>query len=204
MGLLDNLFGASTSSPAPKQIGLDAGTQGLIQSSIAEANRPTSSFASEMNSGAQGALNRLAPTDAVNDFGKTGTTTGFRDAIRGAYAGQAGQALEHIKTTNDLMAEQRKANALKQASQNVMQQANMNTNYYQTLTDSYNQMEAQRSAFISSISGLANYAAGTYIGSKNKAASPGISPDQNVAQSSAETFLPGRQRLMAPVSSYDY
>jgi hypothetical protein len=207
IGGLSRLFGAPSDTPTPRRQELDAATQGLINQQFDQAKRSPSEFAADLNKGIESSVSRLGGLGA-SDFGTTGVNPGMREALRNAYSGQTGEAIDRIKLNNQIMGEQRKGNALKLASQYALQQQSAQTNYFQALTDAYNQMEAQRAALVSAISGVANTAMGMYMGSRSKAIGNGnTSPDQTIrAQETImvpampETSSSGYGRMMAPES----
>lgn len=170
------------STPTPQApVNLDPQSQALLNAQSQAAMRPSSEFTNELNKGLD------ERTSQIGDFGnasqaQTGMSPGMRDALRNAYSAQTGDALDRIKLNNSIEGQQRKSNALALASHYALQQQQITkTNYFQTLTDAYNQMEAQRAQFVSSLTGLANYGIGTYEGSRSKNVSPGFSPDQAIA-----------------------
>jgi hypothetical protein len=174
MGLYQDL-------PNPSFVNTDPATQGLINQNIAQASRPVDSFAGDINKNVDQSVNHLNVSTGASPE-QTGMSSGTRDALINAYAGQTGDYLNKQKATNQIVAEQRKANALKVASQLALHQQATTTNNYQTLTDAYSQMEAQRAAFVAQISGLASYGIGSYAGAKSKQVAPNTAtPDQSMA-----------------------
>jgi hypothetical protein len=181
MSEVSKFLGFDQQTPTPQFTPLDAQTQGLIKEQAASAMRPSNQFGNELNQGINqrvGQIGQFGNTDMAN----TGMTQGMHEALRNAYSGQTGDALDRIKFTNSIEGDQKKAQALRLASQNAMQQQQTRTNYFQTLTDSYNQMEAQRAQFVSAISGLGQHAMGTYAGARSKNVSPHSSPDMSMNQ----------------------
>ena len=166
-------------SPTHEQVRLDPTTQGLINANIQSAARPISAYTTELNKGVNENVNRLSGSGEA-DYGKTGVTPGYKEALRNAYSGETGDALQSMSLKTQINAERRKANALGMASQLALHQQQTNTNYYQTLTDAYSQMEAQRAAFVAAISGVGQQAMGMYAASRNKNVSPNTSPDMSI------------------------
>jgi len=205
MSEVSKFLGFDQQTPTPQFTPLDAQTQGLIKEQAASAMRPSSQFGNELNQGINqrvGQIGQFGNTDMAN----TGMTSGMHEALRNAYSGQTGDALDRIKFSNSIEGDQRKAQALRLASQNAMQQQQTRTNYFQTLTDSYNQMEAQRAQFVSAISGLGQHSMGTYAGSRTKNISPNSSPDMSMSQNmfSGKSYQMGGQPQQPSYLGNDY
>ena len=152
--LSDALGGSSPTPPKPKE--LDPATQALIAGQAQSAMRSGAQFGEDINKGIGERVGQIGQFGS-SDQAQTGMDPAMFQAMRNAYSGQTGKYLSDLKEQGALIGEQRKAHALKQASIFALQKEQQNTNYYQTLTDSYNQMEAQRAQFVSAISGLASY-----------------------------------------------
>lgn len=178
MSTISEMLGLDN-TPTNQQVRLDPTTQGLINAQITQASRPVSQFQNEMEKGVSQNVNRLSGS-SQNDYGKSGVTEGYKDALRNAYSGQTGDALRSMSISNEINAEKRKANALGIASSLALHQQQTNTNYYQTLTDAYSQMEAQRAAFVAALSGVGQMAIGQYAAASNRKVSPHDSPDMSM------------------------
>lgn len=188
--LSDALGGDAPTPPKPKE--LDPATQALIAGQAQSAMRSGSQFGEEINKGINERVGQIGQFGS-SDQAQTGMDPAMFQAMRNAYSGQTGSYLRDLKEQGALMGEQRKSHALRQASQFALQKAQQNTNYYQTLTDSYNQMEAQRAQFVSAISGLASYGIGTYAA--------GRKPKQSPIEKPMEQSIAMNQRSLNPVSS---
>lgn len=192
-----SLFGIGDNPPEPGKSELDPVAKQMIADQLSQASRSPQDFAKELTQGLEQSVSRLKGSD-LSDIGKTGVTPGFRDALRSAYSAQTGDALDRIKLNNQLVAEQRKANALQMASRFSLHQANMQTNYYQSLTDAYNQMEAQRAALVANISGLGAQAIGTYAGSQSKGVGTGnTSPDWSSRGTQQAAYYDARPGMLS-------
>jgi hypothetical protein len=173
-------FDQQTPTPLPPaQIG--QGTQDIMNAQATSAMRPSSAFAGDITKGISQRVGQIGQS-GNSDPAQTGMSPAAFEAMRNVYAGQTGDALNRINMQSSFEGEQRKAQALKLAAQNAMQQQQTKTNYFQTLTDSYNQMEAQRAQFVSQISGLASYGMGSYAGARNKTVAPKTSPDMSMSE----------------------
>lgn len=205
MSDISKFLGFDQQTPTPQFTPLDAQTQGLIKDQTTSAMRSSNQFGNELNQGIDqrvGQIGQFGNTDMAN----TGMTPGMHEALRNAYSGQTGDALDRIKFSNSIEGEQRKANALRLASQNAMQQQQTKTNYFQTLTDSYNQMEAQRAQFVSAISGLGQHMMGTYAGARSKNIAPNSSPDMSMNKNmfSGNSYQMGGQPQQSNYLGGDY
>ena len=177
------------STPTPQTVELDPTTLGLINQQQQQANRPTGEFQSELMKGIPERVGQLNSSGPSN-MGNTGMSAGMKESLINSYGGQTGDFLNKVKVQNQMMAEQRKANALRTAAQIAMQQQSAKNGQFQTYTDAFNQMEAQRSAFIASMSGLVNYGMGTYAANHSKNVSPNTqTPDQSIAMNPNNNYL---------------
>lgn len=150
-------------APTPTKVALDPNTQQLISAQIDKASRPGSAFGAELGQGVESGVARLGAMGSDNSA-KSGVSSAQTQAIRNVYGAQTGQALEHLKFQNQIAGEQRKAVQMQTAAQLALHQQQTQTNYLQSLTQAYNQMEQQRAQFVSNISGLASYGMGSYAG----------------------------------------
>lgn len=188
MSDISSFLNLDREAPATRQAALGPGTQSLIAEQSAYANRPTSSFVQDINKNVEAGLGRLG-ADTYGDYGKSGVSKEYQQALRNAYSGQTGDTLRRISSENEMVAQQRKANALAVASQYAQHKQALDINQFQRLTDAYAQMEAQRAQFVAAISGLANYGVGTYMGAKSGNVAPAIkSPDQSIQLNQSSYF----------------
>ena len=180
--IFGNLFGTKTKDPEPQFAQVDPQTQANIAQQLEQAKRSIPDFAKEQSAGLEASVGRLAGGPS-QDYATTGVQPGFRDAIRNIYSGQTSDFLNKLKLNNQVLAEKRKQEQLKQASRYSLYASGVETSYLQSLTDAQNQMEAQRAALVSQISGSAGYAIGTYMGSRSNSIGRGNStPDQQPMQ----------------------
>jgi hypothetical protein len=200
MDLIGQLIGINKDAPTAQKAPLDPVTQSLVNAQFEEAKKSPQEFSAQATKGIDQAVNSLGGLGG-SDYGKSGTTQGYREALRNAYSGQTGDALNRIKLNSEIQGHQQKANALSMASRFALQQRQTETSYFQTLTEAYNQMEAQRAALVGAISGVANQAVGMYVGSRPKSVSPGSkTPDQSV-RTPIPTYVPFSGQVPA---KYDY
>ena len=177
MSIISSAFGFDGSNLLPTSVALDPNTKKLMDDQSQRAMRPSAAFKDELNQGIDKASN-VGLFGGGGGTAQTGMSSGQFEAMRNAYAGQTGDALNKIRANHDIMAEQRKMQELKQTSQYALQQQGLKNNAFANLTAAYNQMDAQRAQFVSALTGLANYGIGTYAAAqRNK-----ISPDQTIAQ----------------------
>jgi hypothetical protein len=178
--LFGNLFGTRVKDPELQFAQVDPQTQANIAQQFDEAKRAIPDFAKEQSAGLEASVGRLA-SGPSQDYAITGVQPGFKDALRNIYSGQTSDFLNKLKLNNQVLAEKRKQEQLKQASRYALYASGVETSYLQSLTDAQNQMEAQRAAIISQISGSVGYAAGTYIGSRSNSVGTGNStPDRTI------------------------
>lgn len=194
MSWLSELTGGDAPKP-PKPVALDTVTQAMIEQQTQNAMRSGGQFGEDLNKGIEQRVGQIGQFGS-SDQAQTGMDPAMFQAMRNAYSGQTGSYLRDLKEQHALMGEQRKSQALRLSSQFALQRMQQNTNYYQTLTDSYNQMEAQRAQFVASISGLASYGAGTYAAGKK--------PQLNIAEQPIDQSIAMNRRSLRPISSpYD-
>lgn len=178
-GIFD--FGSSD-TPTPPKAEMPQIAQEQMQNIIASAKRSPEDFAKESMTNVESGMGMLGG-GAPQSFAQTGVQPEKLQAFRNVYGAQTGQAMERMKAQNAIEAEQRKMQKLQIASKLAMHQAQVQTDYLQSLTNAYNQMEAQRAALISNISGTAGQAIGMYYGSQPKGIGRGsYTPDATIQQ----------------------
>lgn len=164
---IGNIFGGSSETPKLQQAQMPEAAKEQMQALISQAKQSPEQIAQQSMTGVEKGMGMLGG-GAPQDFAKTGVQPEKIQAFRNVYGAQTGKALEQLKSQNLIQAEQKKMQKLQMASQLALHAANVQTNYLQTLTDAYNQMEAQRAGLVSAISGIGNQAAGMYFGARAK------------------------------------
>lgn len=160
---------------------LDPATKAMIEQQREQAMQPTSEIAAPMTAGIEERLGQVGLAPGLQ--AQTGVSPGMIKAIENIHAGQTQDVLKNLKYGSQMRAEVEKANRLKQAASYAMTQQQTKLNHYQALTDAYGQMEAQRAQFVASLTGLASYGMGSFMGSQSKRVMPNASPDQMMSSS---------------------
>lgn len=182
-GIDIDLAGGGGKTPTPQKAELPEIAQQHLKDIVASAKRSPEEFAKESMANVESGMGMLGG-GAPESFAKTGVQPEKIQAFRNVYGAQTGQAMERMKAQTAIEAEQRKMQKLQIASQLMLDQAGLQTKYYQSLTNAYNQMEAQRAALISNISGTAGQAIGMYYGSQPKGIGSGnYTPDATIQRS---------------------
>lgn len=139
--------------PDNKQISLDPAVQGLLNDTVKRASADTASFGQATNQGIDERVGQLNQSNnSIKQMAaKTGQDPAMLEAISGAYGSQAHDQIQKIKSQNDFNAPLRKANALSGAAAAVLGQQQAKNSFYQSLTDAYNQSEANRAQLVSTL-----------------------------------------------------
>ena len=157
-------FSPQTTAPQPNIVGLDPGTNSLIDASVARGQQTPSQFAEQSNAGVS-----EAPTSALQtkeqghqqDQSQGYASSSMNDAIRNQYRNQMGQNVGRLENTYSQNAVFQKNAALQQASAEAMARQNVTSQSYSRLMSAYNQTEAARAQVLNSILGAGGAAAGT-------------------------------------------
>lgn len=177
-GLLDGLFGSTPQAPTATP--LDAGSQGILNSQVATAEQTPqqiqSSLAQNVGS-AQGLMG--TPQQQTQKEASLGGDYAGSGALKNAYASTAAKGVNDVYKNTLNQAKLQKADYMNQTAKALLGQQQQKVSNFQTLTDAYNQQEASRAGFISSLFGLGNAAIAI------NAASPKTSTSGNAVQNQA-------------------
>ena len=154
-----------TSTPDPNKVGLDPGTQNLLNKQVETANKGPEYFSGLINQGVSD--KRLAQPSGDQSEAGTGMSQGQLGALRQSYAGQAQQGINRIMDQNKLQGSLMKADYMSKVSQALLHQQMQYANQYQVLTQAYNQSEAARAGAINSLFQLANVGIGQYAANQS-------------------------------------
>lgn len=153
-GLLGGLFGGGGSAPERKIVELDQGTQGLINQVNDRSNRDASAFGADINQGVAGAADSLgeSPQAAMqSDLRAGGPTPYMGEALRQAYSSRSQENVGRLIKSNEYKGMLAKGDQMRRAAQTQIAQQRVAANNNARLVDAYNQQEAARAQFISSI-----------------------------------------------------
>lgn len=139
--------------PDNKRIALDPAVQGLLNDQVNRASADQSTFAAATNQGIDERVGQLNQSnDSLKSYAaKTGQDPAMLEALSGIYGAKAQEQIGKIKTQNELNAPFRKSQALSGVSSAVLGAQQAKNNFYQQLTDAYNQSEMGRAALVSTL-----------------------------------------------------
>ncbi len=172
--MADNVLSAITpqlKAPDRKIIGLDPGTNSLIDSSIARGQQTPDQFAQQSLSGVPeaGAKAQLSDEQGAQEDARSGYTgSAINQAIRNQYNAQSGANIQRLQSAYSQNAIFQKNAALQQASAQAMARQNVTTQSYQKLMEAYNNTETARAQLLSAVLGAGGTVAGMAAGSPKK------------------------------------
>lgn len=203
-GLLDSIIGTTT--PQPTAVGLDSGTQNLINSQVANSGQDPSHFSGILNQGVDKAQGNLGGVQNNLNAGTTQANTGMApgqfQALRQSYAAQAGQNINRLKSQNDLQGQMMKADYMNQTAKALLGQAQFQSNQYQTLTNAYTQQEAARASAINSMFQTADTVIGLKAGGGFAGSGGGAQPSVGGAGSSVDQMASNSDPLYGSELGY--
>ncbi len=142
---------------APKSVGLDSGSQGLLNRSVAQASQPSGYYSGILNQNvgraqtALGQSNQAAAQENASMGGGINLSPGQMGAIRNAYNSQASRQIGNMVKQNDYKGQMMRADYMNSIAQTMLHQQAQQVSQYGVLTNAFIQQEGARAAAINSL-----------------------------------------------------
>lgn len=202
------IIGGGGSVPAPSYVGLDPGTQGLMNQEAIQAGQSSSYYSGLLNQGVAAQTGQLGGTSAQDqrasaEMGGSAMPGGQIQAIRGVYGRQAQQGLNQLKTQNDYQGQMMKADYMSTVGKALLGQQQNMANYYQSLTNAYVQQETSRAQTINSLFQVGDQVIGMNAKMKPAAQAPNPIQSGGMPYSTPTNYIgqPGGIRSPQPIAS---
>lgn len=167
--VFDFLGGGDAPKP-PDMVQLDPRARELLDQGVARASRSGAEHQDEENAGIDAYAGGLLGGGGDQEAASSAQNPYYVQGLRDAYKSQARSGIDAVKNQNQFSAEMRRSDQLKRMQMAAMGQQQAQLQNYQMLTQAYNQNEAARAQFISSIFGVARTGIGMGMASKGPSA----------------------------------
>lgn len=164
-------LGYQTDAPELQTVDLDPQSKEMIEQGLSRAGRSTDEHAAEMNQGIVKSAQNLGGDQALSGqaMNRLGADASYGEAIRKAYSQQAGKSVSDLVKKNQMKAELRRADKLKQMSGLMLAKQRVATQNNEMLVNSYNQAEMARAQFVSQLFQIGGQATAMHFGNKRDA-----------------------------------